>query len=752
MRSDSLSSLLVVAAVVSQMMACGDASGPRTQTPGSVLIISGDEQAPTEVGTRLASPLTVRVVDAQGVSIRGITVAWSATSGTFAAATSLTDPDGIARMEWTLGPVAGSQTATAAVLGKSATFRQTAIAGPLDQIILGRDTVRLLGVGDAFRLSARAADKFGNTVLVGTTVISSDTSVVTADNFGNGAILTARAPDRTATIQATAESISKVATVIVLPPPCQSGAQNVTLNVGGVTLFAGVAASEFCLQGTTAGAEFIAIPFYSDFTGSLLRLSISTGGTTTAATTNWMLPGFQVLSGAPIPLRRDDTFEAQLRERSQRELTPLIPMARLSDQQKSGRFNLAVAVPQIGDLMKFNTNSSSACTNPSIRTGRVMAITNRAIVVADTANPANGFTAQDYQSFGAGFDTLVYPVDTLNFGSPTDKDNNQHVVLFFTRAVNELTPPGQSFYIGGFFFSRDLFPLTTSSGVQGCAASNFAELLYMLVPDPTGVVNQNIRSVGFVKEVTLGTLAHELQHLINASRHLYVNGSSSFEETFLDEGLSHEAEELAFFRASGLSPRQNISYESMAAAPNVLEAFNTFEVPNFRRLREYLTNPLLNSPYSTNPSLATRGAIWSFLRYAADRRGGNEAPLWFQLANPPAAIRGLANLTRVFPELSAWVRDWTIANYADDFVPDVPALYTHPSWSLRSVMTVVNQGMWALDTQDVDSAGITSVGIADGSAAYLRFGVRPGTIGGGRITARAAPVPATFSLTVIRTK
>src|SRR6185437_9443457 len=103
------------------------------------------------------------------------------------------------------------------------------------------------------------------------------------------------------------------------------------------------------------------------------------------------------------------------------------------------------------------------------------------------------YTTADYQSFGAAFDTLIYPVDTANFGAPTDKDANQHVILFFTRAVNELTPPGQNFYVGGFFFNRDLFPVTTAGSVEGCAASNFAEMVYLLVPDPTGAVNQNVR-------------------------------------------------------------------------------------------------------------------------------------------------------------------------------------------------------------------------------------------------------------------
>jgi hypothetical protein len=391
-----------------------------------------------------------------------------------------------------------------------------------------------------------------------------------------------------------------------------------------------------------------------------------------------------------------------------------------------------------------------------MRTGRIVAITNRAIIVADTANPANGFTTADFQAVGAAFDTLVYPVDTLNFGVPTDIDKNQHVILFFTRAVNELTPSNVGFYVGGFFFSRDLFPTTTTTtgGIAPCPASNFAEMFYLLVPDPAGVINQNVRTIDFVKSVTAGTLAHEFQHLINASRRLYVNtGSTAFEDTFLDEGLAHVAEELVFFRSSVLAPGQNISYQQIQASPSVKTAFDNFAAANFRRFREFLADPQLNAPYVNNANITTRGAIWSFLRYAADRRGGSESQLWFQLANPPAGVHGIGNLTRVItPDLGGWVRDWTIANYADDFIPGVPSVVTHPSWNIRSVVEVVNQGMWALDTQQLDTTNITSVAITDGSAAYLRFGVRPDAVGGGRITARGAVAPPGFVLTVLRTK
>jgi hypothetical protein len=451
--------------------------------------------------------------------------------------------------------------------------------------------------------------------------------------------------------------------------------------------------------------------------------------------------------------KQDDAFEAELRQRSITELTPLIPRAREAKQENAGRFNMSVALPQIGDLVKLNTNSSSGCGNPNVRTARVVAITNRAIVVSDTANPANGFTTEDYQSFGSTFDTLVYPVDTLNFGNPTDIDNNQHVILFFTRAVNELTPPNQNFFVGGFFFSRDLFPLTSSGTLQGCAGSNFAEMFYLLVPDPTGIVNQNVRTIDFVKSTTVGTLAHEFQHLINASRHLYVNQNPTFEDSFLDEGLAHIAEELTFYRASGFTPRQNLDFQAIQSSQTSQSAFDNFGAANFRRFREFLTSPLINSPYASNASIATRGAIWSFLRYAADRRGGAEHDMWFQLANPPPGVHGLANLTQsVTPDVSAWVRDWTVANYADDFAAGAAPVDVDASWNLRSMVSAVNQGGWPLATPVLDTASVTSVSIADGSAAYLRFGVAANAIGGGRITSRGAVVPAGFALSILRTK
>jgi hypothetical protein len=293
-----------------------------------------------------------------------------------------------------------------------------------------------------------------------------------------------------------------------------------------------------------------------------------------------------------------------------------------------------------------------------------------------------------------------------------------------------------------------------NGNVDACATSNVAEMLYLLVPDPDGVVNQNVRTTSFVRTVTPGVLAHELQHVINASRHLYVNtGSAAFEDTFLDEGLAHVAEELTFYRASGLAAKQNISAAAVQSSQRISDAFDSFAAANIRRYREFLINPLTSSPYADNANLTTRGAIWSFLRYAADRREGLESFAWFQLANPPPGTHGVLNLTRVFgPDLTSWIRDWAIANYADDFVPGVQPVDTHPSWEIRSTVASLNEGVFPLETEQIDNVGITSVGIRDGSAAYLRFGVLPGAVGGGRITARGASVPPGFTLSILRTR
>src|SRR5439155_4055516 len=275
--------------------------------------------------------------------------------------------------------------------------------------------------------------------------------------------------------------------------------------------------------------------------------------------------------------------------------------------------------------------------------------------------------------------------------TPPDIDGNGKVIIVYTRTVNELTPRNSSSYIGGLTAPRDLFPTSsTPGGPPVCPGSNAAEMFYMLVPDSTGAVNGNVRSKSFVLGVTVGTIAHEYQHLINAGRRIYVLHQSSAtwsEEIWLNEGLSHMAEELTYYRSSKNTPRANLTPATIRSSQAQVDAYNNFFSGNFGRYRSFLGASAATSPYASNDDLSTRGATWSFLRYAADRLGETDGDLWFRLVNTPTI--GLANLQGALgvdqTAFAALVRDWATSVYVDDFVGGVLGPYTQPSWNWRAL-------------------------------------------------------------------
>ena len=284
-----------------------------------------------------------------------------------------------------------------------------------------------------------------------------------------------------------------------------------------------------------------------------------------------------------------------------------------------------IGLLNVGDALTLNVNGNDPCDNAVYHGTRVVAVGTRSIVFADTLNPKNGFTTADFQRFAARFDSLVYPLDVANFGDPTDIDKNGRISIVFTRAVNELTAAHANSYVGGFAFSRDLFPADVANAqAQACKGSNQGEYFYALAPDPTGSINGNVRTTGFVDSVTTSVLAHELQHIINSSRRLYVNNAHVFEDRWLDEGLAHVAEELLFYRESGLTPLANLDINKIRATSAIRVAFNSDMSGNAGRYKTYLAAPYANSPYAADDSLGTRGAAWSFLRYSLDRANATD--------------------------------------------------------------------------------------------------------------------------------
>ena len=100
---------------------------PSTMT---LVRVVGDGQT-IAPGQTLPQTIAVRVVGPNGLSVAGARVQWSASSGgsvqSFAA---VTGGDGIAAGRWTLGPTAGTQTATVSLVGAAPmTFTAQAVPG-----------------------------------------------------------------------------------------------------------------------------------------------------------------------------------------------------------------------------------------------------------------------------------------------------------------------------------------------------------------------------------------------------------------------------------------------------------------------------------------------------------------------------------------------------------------------------------------------------------------------------------------------
>ena len=533
-----------------------------------------------------------------------------------------------------------------------------------------------------------------------------------------------------------------------------TGAQVVKLDGGsGGAEFYGVLAN----TGTTAGVKESYTLVGSGLTSPSLSLAPAELGTFAR------LPLADEPGGASVP---DYAFEARLRARERAVLTPRIAAARawraarqssssISSPDGSRTFDLTrreSALPstvKVGDTVTVNVNGNDACTNPTYHRARVVAIGTHAIVLADTANPANGFTDADYQRYATRFDTLVYPVDVGAFGVPSDIDANGHIALIFTSEVNKLTPPNASSYVGGFTFSRDLFPVVGTLRADSCAASNEGEFFYLLTPDPLGSINGNPRTTGFVDTNTTAVIAHEFQHLINASRRIYVNNAPAFEDTWLDEGLSHIAEELLFYREAGLGPRNNLGTPDIRASVQRRSAFNLDMLGNSGRYRSYLLNPAKSSPYAADDSLPTRGAAWDLLRYLADHKGSGDADTFYQLVNSKTA--GIANVTAVFgSDFPSFVRDWNVSNAVDDIVSATGELQ-QPSWNFHSIFPVLYSS-YPLQFQNMSNGTSYSGTVVAGGAAFYHLVVPSGSTATITLGGQSASAGSRLQLVVVRTR
>lgn len=758
---------VVTAAVIAVVaLACSDdGAAPVSRIPARVEAVT--TPAPTVQAGAVAGSFAVRVENQGGGALSGIVVTFSASTGggRVSPIVDTTDVDGVASTTFSASTTPGSNVVSALVAGlPPVRFSVTGTIGVTRTVTVGQRTLRFDPLTDSLVVAATARDTFANGTNAPIAWISRDPTLVDATSAqSNTAIVRVlRRPGQTYVVASSGTGIDsvRVAVLDAASSPCAFIAPPVTLAIGSTVPIDGGAA---CVHATEAGSQYALVAHYNTAIARVTsRIQVIAHGITLApgAFPSPTQPAPQLVNDASGD--RDAAFELELRRRESREIAAHVSSAR-SWFDARGRMaavtaagtNAVPANVRPGDVVNVNVNAFAFCADPELIGARVVAITSGTVVLADTANPAGGFTEAEYHSFGVTMDTLVNPVDTAAFGAPSDIDGNKRVVILFTKAVNELTPRGvPGGIVLGFYYIRDLLPSESSLG--GCPGSNVSEMFYLLAPDPNGQFS-DVRTKSDVQRTTMGTIAHEYQHLINASRRMYITRAPQVdEEVWLNEGLSHIAEELVFFRASGRGARQNIDGSQLPLGSSTRALFDEYLLGNFRRYRQYLLGPEGTSPLSADDQLTTRGASWSFLRYVADRSGASDGDLWRRLVdsrltgapNLDAALssRGLATL----PALA----DWSVSVITDDNPSGTSPAFQQPSWNFISAMPATGvSSAFPLATRLLEDRQTDIVQLQGGGSAYLRFVVPENQEALIQVTGAGGALPPTgVRLSVVRIK
>jgi hypothetical protein len=188
--------------------------------PATIVKSQGEGQS-AGIGTTVPVAPAVKVSDANGNPLAGVTVTFAVESGggSITGATATTNASGIATVgSWQLGASLGANTLTATVgtTTLKTTFTATATAGAAATVTLTPATIPNLSPGQTQQLTARVADGSGNVLTnppLQFTTSSSD--VATVSNTG----LVTAVSSGTATITATSGSATGSVAVTVIGHP-----------------------------------------------------------------------------------------------------------------------------------------------------------------------------------------------------------------------------------------------------------------------------------------------------------------------------------------------------------------------------------------------------------------------------------------------------------------------------------------------------------------------------------------------------
>ncbi len=462
---------------------------------------------------------------------------------------------------------------------------------------------------------------------------------------------------------------------------CSPGPAPTVMNAGEYRIL-NPSLSEGCLRlpaAAASGAEYLiaALSTAGQVTSTGVTIDYAMQGSSAAASAAAPLPSPLLEAWRPAGTAED--FHAMLRIR-ERTLAAS-PGARFG----AGAPPVQSIPPVVGVKDTFQVCGTTTCSSFKTVIATAKYVGPKGAIFLDDVVPAGGFTQADIDTLGILFDGGVagtapnmYQIDTTAFGRESDIDANGKVIFLLTDAVNDLSGSctGGSIILG-FFYGGDLLP--RSGGNPG---SNEAEVFYGLVPNTTGGCAV---SLNFVKQQIAPVFIHEFQHMISYNQHVLVRPGVSGEEVWLNEGLSHFAEELGG-RLLGDGPGQGLASTRLVQ----------FMIPNLLNANDYLLDPeahFLITPDNSTGTLQERGANWLFVRWLADHYATDTLGTSLTRQLVGTSQLGSANVQAATgATMGTMVPLWQMANYLDNLPAFTPAdeKLQYPSWDFRYIYDTLN--------------------------------------------------------------
>lgn len=743
--------LPVVLLSAALLFACGDSASPDTNRVATVTIAPADPAL--LVGDDLQLTATAR--NSAGDVVSGKTASWSSSAPTVA---SVTSGGGLVS-----GVTAGTAQITATIDGKSATVTATVTAAGVAPTITGVSPSPLVPGSGA---TLTGSDLTGTTQVW----VNGVRAVVSAASAAGVQFTVPCVAPGAAVVVArngTASSADFAANVNATPSAAMTVGDFQTLSGMPCLQLGASAIGQTYLVGLQSVSEDV-----SSLTPVTFGIDVAAGAAAATLADAPALLRTGSAFGAVPPVLIGDTDQARwqahrraehtLRARELAQMTPRFAEGRLAMRTGVAAYSataVAAAVPAVGDTlrMRYPNPDGNLCDDYVPVTGVVRHVSTRGIFVADTANPANGFTAADYQRFGAVLDDSIYGPQATYFGTPTDLDENQRIIVLLTKEVNEREG------ILGMVVSADLFPRST------CASSDEGEIYYGRVPDPTGAVGAAY-TVEAARLDVPALIAHEMTHIIQFGRRLNVTGATQWQALWEMESQATLAEEVIGHRFTGRQTGQNydftVAWENCASGSTGIAWY----CDKFQDLALYYgfltaTSRAEGAPEQCSwlgrqdqgndgPCIHQRMVYtgWSFLRWLSDHYGpalGGEEQLHRQMIDNTRA--GFATIVSITGQpIEQLLGRWAATLYTDDRYAGVGGQLTLPSWNLYDVEQHLNTNARLQPYQHAFADAARNVSVRGGSSAYILVSGARAQSAIGMTTQSGAALPAYMRMWVVR--